>query len=149
MMNMEKELTGKEQHEQNYQVNVILISLGVVASLKANDKLIWDSSGCPNIQEVGYLTPIKRRYQGETRNSSINSLNRLIYDGLLSLQTDKVDENNKNRIMAKLLDANKGLNILMTTYTGDEQMIQSLSVLSHDIMNMGTSASSQFYTEEF
>jgi hypothetical protein len=146
---MEKELSGKEQNEKYYQINVILISLGVVASLKEHDKLIWDLRGCPNIQEPGYFTPIKRKFQCETRNSSLINLNRLIYDGLVSIQSDEVDENNKSRIRSKLLDANKGVNILMTTYRGDEKMIQSLSVLSHDIMNMETSSSSQFYTEEF
>tara|TARA_Y100000389_G_C17431022_1_gene502635 strand:- start:1405 stop:1821 length:417 start_codon:yes stop_codon:yes gene_type:complete len=116
--------------------NVVLIALGVIASVKKNDLLTWDASGNPNIQVYGPFRSIRRTMTKQNRQSTIYHLNRIIYTAICMYEDLDHDMWIAIRLKQSLQECTYGLKNLMNTYGNDILIVQALALLHADILNI-------------
>lgn len=123
----------EETDMHNENLNHILICLGVIGAVEEYDMLTWDASGSPNIQRYGPFRPVRRYWTNQSRYDNIRQLNTVIYN---AIEIFSDDEDNSTRIKPALLNSTHGLKNLMKTYKDDQLVVQALSVMHENIINL-------------
>lgn len=115
----------------NY-TNYLSINLGVLSSLKENEKLTIINDTYLQIDKtVGYLQPLFRFFKGDNRERIIDFIRKLVDSSIehCSLLSDR----ERVEFMKNIELGCKGINKLADTYIGDEHNMARLRVIDANI----------------
>lgn len=111
------------------KIEEIITNLEILSNVEKNKKIITKESYL-NIEKTSMFECVKRWYNGESREVTINSIDLLINNSILALSTEV--NNELLILLEKVID---GINNLKTTYSDCAQTQARLNTIIVKIQN--------------